>query len=238
MNKKIAAALSGGAVLVLALSACSSDDGEDKVNDWAKKYCDQAQSQIKKQAEAERLIRSTASDGDPADIQAADSKAFKDLAEVNTALAAAFRGAGAPPVDNGDKLVEAAAVELEANAKAYLDLKKQIDGLDTKVQQKFADGLEPVAEGLKKIEKNQAARNELREGDTGPAMAKQPGCKASTTSNPAAGSAPSDKPSDKPSEKSSEKPADKPAEKESDKESDKASAKAAPAAVNRPYAGL
>lgn len=191
VNKKLAAALSGGAVLVLALSGCSGESDAEKfsVDDWAKKYCDQAQPQIKKQFDAEQLIRSTASDGKPADIQAADSKAFQDLADVNKALATAFRGAGTPPVEAGEQLVKDAAAELDANSKSYLDLKKQIDALNAKDQQKFADGLQPVAAGLEKIEKNQTARNKLRKAETGNAMAKQPGCKPLKAPAPSGGSA-------------------------------------------------
>ncbi|MGW6459202.1 small secreted protein [Streptomyces sp. NPDC055078] len=187
MNKKLAVALSGGAVLVLALSGCSSDEDKFTVDDWAKKYCDQAQPQIKKQAGAEQLIRSTASDGKPADIQAADSKAFQDLSDVNKSLAAAFRAAGTPPVDNGEQLVKDAAVELDVNSTSYIDLKKQVDALDAQNQQKFADGLQPVADGLAKIEQNQSARNKLRTGETGNAMAKQPGCKPAASASPGTG---------------------------------------------------
>ena len=48
VNKKLAAALSGGAVLVLALSGCSDDSGDKKLDAWAKKVCDQVQPQVKK----------------------------------------------------------------------------------------------------------------------------------------------------------------------------------------------
>ncbi|MFD9219874.1 small secreted protein [Streptomyces sp. NPDC060064] len=186
MNKKLAAALSGGAVLVLALSGCSDDSGDSKVNAWAKKVCDQAQPQIQKRANAQQTIISTAADGKPADIQAADSKAFQDIAAADGALAAAVKAAGTPPVDNGEKLQTDAVNELNATAKAYLDLKKQVDALNAKDQQKFADGLQGVADGLKKIENmDQAALKKLQSGELGTAMAKQPGCQAKKTSSPA-----------------------------------------------------
>ncbi|MER6911146.1 small secreted protein [Streptomyces sp. NPDC000594] len=188
VNKKLAVALSGGAVLVLALSGCSGEEDKFTVDDWAKKYCDAAKPQLKKQAAAEELIRSTASDGKPGDIQTADSQAFQDLADVYKGYAGAFREAGTPPVENGEQLVKAAATELDANAKSYLDLKKQVDALDTGDQQEFADGLRPVADGLRKIEQNQAARDRLRAGETGEAMTKQSGCKPVA---PATGGAPS-----------------------------------------------
>ncbi|MET9421013.1 MULTISPECIES: small secreted protein [unclassified Streptomyces] len=187
MNKKLAAALSGGAVLVLALSGCG-DDSEEKVNAWAKDVCDQAQPQIKKRADAQQAIISTAADGKPADIQAADSKAFADIAAADKALAKAVRDAGVPPVENGEKLQQDAVKELDATAAAYLDLKKKVDELDPKNQQKFADGLQTVADGLKKIERmDQEALAKLQSGELGKAMAKQPGCQRATTSSPAGG---------------------------------------------------
>ncbi|MFF9869283.1 small secreted protein [Streptomyces sp. NPDC013953] len=184
MNKKLAAALSGGAVLMLVLSGCG-DDEDSKVDAWAKKVCDQAQPQIQKRANAQQAIISTAADGKPADIQAADSKAFQDIADADKALAKAVQDAGVPPVENGDKLQQDAVKELNATAAAYEGLKKQVDALDPKNQQKFADGLSGVADGLKKIEKmDQDALAKLQAGQLGQAMAKQPGCQRATASVP------------------------------------------------------
>ncbi|MFH8579077.1 small secreted protein [Streptomyces zaomyceticus] len=191
MNKKLAAALSGGAVLVLALSGCSDDEG-DKVNDWAKTFCDQAKPQIQKRADAHQIIISTAADSKPAEIQAADSKAFQDIADADRALAKAVESAGAPPVENGEKVQQDAIKELNATAVAYEGLKKQVDALDPTNQQKFADGLQSVADGLTRIEKmDQNALSKLEEGELGQAMAKQPGCQKPTASTPpkASGSA-------------------------------------------------
>ncbi|MFE7596898.1 small secreted protein [Streptomyces sp. NPDC057494] len=184
MNKKLAAALSGGAVLVLALSGCSDDEG-DKVGDWAKTFCDQAKPQIQKRADAHQIIISTAADSKPAEIQAADSKAFQDIANADRALAKAVEAAGAPPVENGEKVQQDAIKELKATALAYEGLKKQVDALDPTNQQKFADGLQGVADGLTKIEKmDQNALSKLEEGELGQAMAKQPGCQKPTASVP------------------------------------------------------
>ncbi|MGW4705065.1 small secreted protein [Streptomyces sp. NPDC004285] len=184
MNKKLAAALSGGAVLVLALSGCSDDEG-DKVGDWAKTFCDQAKPQIQKRADAHQIIISTAADSKPAEIQAADSKAFQDIANADRALAKAVEAAGAPPVENGEKVQQDAIKELNATAVAYEGLKKQVDALDPTNQQKFADGLQGVADGLTKIEKmDQNALSKLEEGELGQAMAKQPGCQKPTASVP------------------------------------------------------
>ncbi|MFI6419654.1 small secreted protein [Streptomyces sp. NPDC050842] len=207
MNKKLAAALSGGAVLVLALSGCSDDEG-DKVGDWAKTFCDQAKPQIQKRANAHQIIISTAADSKPAEIQAADSKAFQDIADADRALAKAVEAAGVPPVENGEKVQQDAIKELNATAVAYEGLKKEVDALDPSNQQKFADGLQDVADGLTRIEKmDQAALAKLEEGELGQAMAKQPGCQkptasvppktsGSATASPKPGSTSSDKGSD------------------------------------------
>ncbi|URM90372.1 small secreted protein [Streptomyces sp. MRC013] len=196
MNKKLAAALSGGAVLVLALSGCSGDEADDgkKVEAWAKTFCDQAKPQIQKRADAQQTIISTAADGKPADVQAADSKAFRDIADTDKALAKAVESAGVPPVENGEKLRQDAIRELNATATAYEGLRKQVDALDPSDQQKFADGLQGVAKGLKRIEKmDQDALARLQSGELGRAMAEQPGCRKAkpsaaptTTSGPAA----------------------------------------------------
>ncbi|WP_175409051.1 small secreted protein [Streptomyces sp. TRM64462] len=188
MNKKLAAALSGGAVLVLVLSGCSDDGGDDgKVDAWAKTFCDQAKPQIQKRANAQQAIISTAADGKPADVQAADSKAFQDIADTNKALAKAVQDAGVPPIENGEQLQQDAVKELNSTATAYEGLRKQVDALDPKDQQKFADGLQGVADGLKKIEKmDQDALGKIQSGELGQAMAKQPGCQNAAPSAPTA----------------------------------------------------
>ncbi|WP_149180900.1 small secreted protein [Streptomyces sp. TRM49041] len=196
MNKKLAAALSGGAVLVLALSGCTDGVDEGKVDAWAKTFCDQAQSQIQKRVDAQQTIISTAADGKPADVQAADSKAFQEIADTDRALAKAVQSAGVPPVENGEKLQQDAVKELNDTAAAYERLKKQVDALDAKDQQKFADGLQGVADGLKKIEKmDQDALAKLQSGELGKAMTRQPGCqKPKRAAAPTATSGPAAKP--------------------------------------------
>ncbi|MFF0434749.1 small secreted protein [Streptomyces sp. NPDC004327] len=199
MNKKLAAALSGGTVLMLALSGCSNDEG-NKVDDWAKTFCDQAQPQIQKRANANQLIISTAADSKPATIQAADSKAFADIAAADRALAKAVESAGAPPVDNGQKIQQDAVKELNATAVAYDGLKKQVDALDTTNQQKFADGLKVVSDNLAKIQNmDQDAVAKLQAGELGQAMAKQPGCQTPKASAPPAASPKAGAPDAKPS---------------------------------------
>ncbi|MEU8707234.1 small secreted protein [Streptomyces sp. NPDC048565] len=190
MNKKLAAALSGGAVLVLTLSGCS-DDSDDKVNDWAKKVCDQVQPQLQKIANANAAIQQqTADNSKPADVQKTDSAAFQQISKAYKALGAAVKSAGAPPVDGGESTQKEAVKELNASSVAYANLKTKVDALDTKDQAKFADGLKDIADELTKISTNgDQALKKLQSGDVGSAMAKQKGCQKPTASAPpAAGS--------------------------------------------------
>lgn len=100
VNKKLAAALSGGAVLVLALSGCS-DNSSDKTNDWAKSLCGDIGPQLTKINKANQQITAVAADGKPADIQKADSAAFQDLSSADAAIAATSRRPGRRPVTTG-----------------------------------------------------------------------------------------------------------------------------------------
>ncbi|AZM54614.1 small secreted protein [Streptomyces sp. WAC 01529] len=188
VNKKLAAALSGGAVLVLTLSGCSSDDGNKELDDWAKKVCDSVQPQSKKIADANAAIQKETSDNSsPADVQKTDSKAFQDMSDAYKAMGASVKDAGAPPVDDGQKKTDDAVKELNGISKSYEDLKKQVDGLDTKNQADFADGLKDVAGELDKLSKSgNEALEKLQEGEVGKAMGKQDSCK-SASATPSAG---------------------------------------------------
>jgi hypothetical protein len=191
VNKKLAAALSGGAVLVLSvsLSGCSSDDGNKKLDDWAKSLCGQIQPQLAKSTKANQQIVSTAADGKPADIQKADAAAFQDLSDADKAIAAALTKSGPPPVDNGDTLQQNAVKELNKASADYAALVKQVNALDTGDQQKFADGLAKVSDGLDAINKSgSGAVEKLQQGDVGKALAKQSGCKVATPSPSASAS--------------------------------------------------
>ncbi|WP_312866126.1 small secreted protein [Streptomyces boluensis] len=192
MNKKLAAALSGGAVLVLALSGCGDSD-EDKLNDWAKSLCGQIQPQLEKSVKAQQTIVSTAADGKPEEIQKADSEAFQAIADADKAIAQALEKAGPPPVDNGEKIQTDAVKDLNEASKSYEELKKNIDGLDAKDQspeglKEFSEGLQKVADDLGKIQKEgDGALDTLLSGEVGDAIKKQDGCKAT----PSNGSEPS-----------------------------------------------
>ncbi|MFF4248214.1 small secreted protein [Streptomyces sp. NPDC001822] len=197
MNKKLAVALSGSAVLVLALSGCS-DDSDNKVNDWAKKVCDQVQPQLQKIANANAAIQQqTADNSKPVDVQKTDSAAFQQISQAYKALGSAVESAGAPPVDGGETTQKEAVKELNASSVAYANLKTKVDALDTKDQAKFADGLKGIADELNKISTNgDQALRKLQSGEVGSAMAKQKGCQKPTASAPPASapSAPATKP--------------------------------------------
>ncbi|MFD4760634.1 small secreted protein [Streptomyces sp. NPDC058439] len=184
MNKKLAAALSGGAVLVLTLSGCSSDDNSDKVNDWAKTVCDKVQPQLQKIANANAAIQQqTADNSKPADVQRTDSAAFQQISQAYKALGAAVDSAGAPPVDGGETTQKEAVKELNASSAAYANLEKKVDALDTKDQAKFADGLKGIADELNKISNGgDKALRKLQSGEVATAMAKQKGCQKPTAS--------------------------------------------------------
>lgn len=183
VNKKLVAALSGGAVLLMALSGCSGDDSDKKVNDWAKKVCDQVQPQLTKIAGANTSIQQATSDSSkPADVQRTDSAAFLSISDAYKALGSAVNGVGAPPVTDGGKTHQEAVKELNSTATAYAGLKTKVDGLDTKDQADFADGLTGVADELDQLGKSgDQALQKLQSGAVGKAMAKQPGCQKPTS---------------------------------------------------------
>ncbi|MEU9210146.1 small secreted protein [Streptomyces sp. NPDC048415] len=185
VNKKLAAALSGGAVLVLALSGCSSDNGNnDKLNSWAKQVCDAVQPQAKRIEAANAAIQKQTSDNSaPEAVQQTDAQAFQDMSDTYKAIGSAVDKAGAPNVDDGKTRQTNAVKELNDISASYADLKKQVDGLNTKDQGKFADGLKGIATQLDKLSKSgNDALKKLEEGDVGKAMAKQESCKSASAS--------------------------------------------------------
>ncbi|GGL89330.1 hypothetical protein GCM10010129_36390 [Streptomyces fumigatiscleroticus] len=190
MNKKLAAALSGGAVLVLALTGCSSDDN-DKLDSWAKQVCDAVQPQAKKIEAANAAIQKETSDNStPEEVQQTDSQAFQDMSDAYKAIGSAVDKAGAPDVDDGEKKQKDAVKELNDISSSYASLKEQVDALDTKDQAKFADGLKDIATELNKLSKSgNDALKTLEEGDVGKAMAKQSSCKSASSSASASATA-------------------------------------------------
>ncbi|RII13085.1 hypothetical protein DSC45_24860 [Streptomyces sp. YIM 130001] len=187
VNKKLAAALSGGAVLVLALSGCS-DNKDDELNDWAKSLCGQIQPQLEKSVKAQQTIISTAADGKPEDVKKADSEAFQAISDADKAIASALKKAGPPPVDDGEKIQKDAIADLTSASKGYADLKTQVDKLDAKDDSPegldaFSKGLEKVGKDLGKIQKQgDGALKSLLEGEVGDAISKQSECKSESIS--------------------------------------------------------
>jgi len=184
VNKKLAVALSGGAVLVLALSGCggSGDDSDAKLDAWAKQVCVAVQPQAKKIQDANTAIQKETSDNStPEEVQKTDSQAFQDMSDAYKAIGAAVNTAGAPDVDKGAKKQQDAVNELNGISTSYATLKKQVDALDTKDQAKFADGLKGIATSLDKLSTSgNDALKTLEEGDVGKAMTKQEACKTAT----------------------------------------------------------
>ncbi len=183
VNKKLAAALSGGSVLVLVLSGCG-DDSSDRLNSWAKQVCDAVQPQAKKIEAANAAIQQqTSDDSTPADVQKTDSQAFQDMSDAYKAIGSAVNQAGAPDVDDGEKKKADAVKELNSISSSYADLKKQVDALATKDQGTFADGLKGIATQLTTLSQSgNDALKKLEEGDVGQAMAQQESCKSAAAS--------------------------------------------------------
>ncbi|MBT2422881.1 small secreted protein [Streptomyces sp. ISL-22] len=193
VNKKLAAALSGGAVLVLALTGCTSDEGNPELDAWAKKVCDAVPTQNAKISAAYVAITKAAKDttSTPKELQQADSKAFQDLADGYKARATLISDAGAPPgVEGGARIQKDVVKKLTALSAAYADLKKQVDGLNTKDQAKFASGLKDVSAEMKQVETQRKsavkALKKLESGDTKKALASQEGCKQAASASASA----------------------------------------------------
>jgi len=178
VNKKVAAALSGGAALALALTGCSDDSGK-QTDEWAKKVCDQVQPEVKKIQEANTSINEASKEkNSSAEVKKTDAAAFQKISGAYKSLADAVDDAGPPPVDDGEKLHSDAVNELRGISKKYAQLRTTVDGLDTKDQAKFAEGLQGVATKLDSLGKSgDKALGKLQSGDVGKAMANQKGCK-------------------------------------------------------------
>jgi hypothetical protein len=185
VNKKLAAALSGGAVLVVALSGCSSDDGNnDKLDAWAKQVCAPVPAQNQKISAAFAALTKAAKDttSTPENLQKTDSQAFQDLSDAYKQRATVIDNAGAPPgVDGGAQKQQDTVTKLTALSAAYAGLKKQVDALDIKDQGKFATGLEKVSNQMKLVETQHKSATDalksLQQGDVKQAVAGQAGCK-------------------------------------------------------------
>ncbi|AVV41314.1 small secreted protein [Streptomyces sp. ID05-04B] len=187
VNKKLTAALSGGAVLVLALSGCSEEKDNKELDAWAKTLCATVPAQQAKIKSAFDTLAKAAKDAEPENLQKADSQAFQDLADGFRSRATALQNAGAPPgVDGGAKKQQDAVTKLMTLSTAYANLKKQVDGLETKDQAKFASGLDSVSKQMKNVSAQYKsaveALQDLEKGDVKRAVADQEGCKKAAAS--------------------------------------------------------
>lgn len=186
LNHRHRAALSGAAVL-LALaplsSACSSDDTGKKLDTWAKGVCDQTAAQITKINNANVALTKVDSGGAPKDVQAADAAAFQQISDAYKALAGVFDAAGPAPGSDGEQFQQKAVTSFTGLSNQYASLKKQVDGLDTSDQAKFAAGLQGVSDSFTKAGTDgEQALSSLRQGDQGKALAQQPGCTSAAQS--------------------------------------------------------
>ncbi|MFF4691943.1 small secreted protein [Streptomyces sp. NPDC001307] len=201
VNKKLAAALSGGAVLVVALSGCTSSGGDKgpdpKLVAWAKSVCDAVPAQDAKIKAANAAISTTAADtAKPETLQKTDSQAFQDMADGYKAIATAVSDAGAPPgVQGGAKRLQDVVKSFNGLSASYAGLKKQVDALNTKDQAKFASGLHDIAVQMTDLEKQHKsgtdALEKLQQGDVKNAIAQQASCKkVAATASSSSSSAP------------------------------------------------
>lgn len=178
MNKKLAVALSGSAVLALALSGCG-DDGSEKRDKWAKTICDEMRPQFSKIQQANAAIADAAREKQPEKVKQTDSQAFQHISEAYAALADAVTKAGEPPVDDGAELQQDAVKELKGIATSYGELREAADALETDEEEKFYKGLKALAGKLEVLDgSSDKALTTLQEGELGQAMAKQESCKA------------------------------------------------------------
>ncbi|MCX5195933.1 small secreted protein [Streptomyces sp. NBC_00249] len=190
MNKKLAAAVSGGAVLMLVLSGCGGDgdDGAKKADAWAKKVCDKWEPELTKIKDTnDELKRVATQSSKPEEVQKTDSAAFQTLSEAYKSMGGALTAAGEPPVADGKTAAAAVVKSYDEISKGYVDLKTKIDALDAKDQAKFAEGLQQVAGGLTEVAANETASKQKLNSTGLKVIYNQQGCKVSTDVQPSSG---------------------------------------------------
>lgn len=170
-----------GLMLALGAVACGGSDTA-ALDSWAKKVCDSAQSPIAQSQTALADTGKVVPEEAPAELQQRLAADLGTLATTNQELADAISKAGAPKIDNGAKVQQAAVDELRKAAQGYLDVQQKLTALPNTERARFADGLRSVGDQVKRLaQQSTAALNQLQSGELGTAIAKQPGCKRTST---------------------------------------------------------
>lgn len=212
VNDKVATALAGAALAALALTGCGGgdDDKSEELDAWAKEICSSLKAPLDSATQALADTGVVKEDEKPSELRARLSEDMGTVSASFERLASAVDKAGVPPVKDGETLAADAAKDLRNTAKAYDDLQKKVDQLDTKDRADFADGLTDIGkeqEALTRQSTNGLSR--LQSGDLGRAMTEQPGCKpgdAPPSAPASGGGSPSGAPSSSAKASSSAKP--------------------------------
>ncbi|WP_255308117.1 small secreted protein [Streptomyces marincola] len=182
MNKKLAVTLSGGAALLLTLTACGGGDGTEEADRWAASVCDGLQPQVERIQSAYSAIAEV-SEGNrsPEEVQEADSQAYGEISAAYSEIAGVVEEAGEPPVDDGERVRDDAVAALNDLSSSFGELKEQVDALDTSDQAAFAEGLGEIVPRLEELgQSGNDALNELEAGELGEALGRQEGCRAAS----------------------------------------------------------
>lgn len=181
MNKKLATAVSCGAVLMLVLSGCGGDDdGDKKADAWAKKVCDKWEPELTKiKTTNDELKRVASQSSKPEEVQKTDSAAFQTLSDSYKSMAGSLTAVGTAPVTDGKTAQDSVVKSYGEISKGYTDLKTKIDALDPKDQAKFAEGLQQVAGGLTEVAANETASKEKLNSTGLKVIYTQKGCQVS-----------------------------------------------------------
>ncbi|MFJ7909776.1 hypothetical protein [Kitasatospora sp. NPDC096204] len=188
MNKRLLAVPALGVLLAFGAVGCGDDNNSKQLESWASTVCGAAKDPIA-QAQAALADTGQVKTGEaPADLQKRLSTDIGRLAKTNQDIAAAIDAAGAPKVQDGAALQKDTVDELKKAADGYVEVQKKLDALPNADQAKFADGLRSVADQVQQLASlSTQAQSKLQRGDLGAAMAKQEGCKPSSTTAPTAG---------------------------------------------------
>ncbi|NYI05623.1 small secreted protein [Allostreptomyces psammosilenae] len=187
------------ALTLLTAAGCAGDDNTEELNAWAQQVCEPAAQPIA-DANAALADMGAVKDGEqPAELQKRLSTDLGKLAAANTALAEALEMAGPPPeVEGGAELQTQAVTELRQVAEGYDNAQSRIDELDTSDQAAFAQGLGELPDDIQDLNRlSRSALEDLQTGETGQAIASQPGCAsvAGPEASPSASGSPSAAPS-------------------------------------------